>query len=158
MIAKIALAAVLSCDPALTKLFTPDRPPLGRYEVCTTSDPLETVMTQAGPDAPHYSAPEALEALNAFGKAGSYDRSKLARLYAGTRARVVRGWIERDGAFESRTLISPYPDHTLTHLNPGTMIITLTLTAEERRGRGDQNRQGKTSASSASSAVRVRAL
>lgn len=134
------VVAVLSCDPALATLFTPERPRLGRYEVCTTPAPLEAVIAQAGPDAPRYSAPEALEALNAFGKAGSYDRLKLARLYAGTRARVVRGWKERDGAFESRTLISPYPDATLTRLNPGTMIITLTLTAEERKGRGDQNR------------------
>jgi len=120
------LAAALSCDPALTALFTPLRPRLGRYEVCTTADPLDRVAAPA-PDGPRYGPSEMLEPLEAFGAAGPYDRGALARLYAGTRVRVARGWSDRGAAFESVTLISPYPDATLTQLLPGTMVITWTL-------------------------------
>src|SRR5229473_7226337 len=69
--------APYTCDPALTALFTPARPELGRYEVCTTDQPLEG-------DA------EALEALDAFGASGSYDRAALQFLYSGARVRVQR--------------------------------------------------------------------
>jgi hypothetical protein len=120
------LAAALSCDPALTALFTPLHPILGRYEVCTTADPLDRVAAPA-PDAPHYGPSEMLEPLEAFGEAGPYDRAALARLYAGTRVRVARGWIERGDRFESITLVSPHPDATLTRLSPGTMVIKWTL-------------------------------
>ena len=50
-----------------------------------------------------------LEPLDAFGAAGPYNRAALARLYAGKRVRVARGWIERGDRFESVTLLSPYP-------------------------------------------------
>jgi hypothetical protein len=113
----------LSCDPALTALFTPSRPSLGRYEVCTTTDPLEEVAA-AGP---HYGPSELLEAVDAFGSAGPYDRAALARLFAGKRVRVTRGWIEYSDRFESVTLLSPYPDATLRRLLPGTMIIRWTF-------------------------------
>ena len=119
------LAGALSCDPALAALFTPPRPSLGRYEVCTTPDPLERVA--AVPGEPHYGASEMLEPLDAFGAAGPYNRAALTRLYAGKRVRVARGWIEHADRFESVTLLSPYPDATLTRLVPGTMVITWTL-------------------------------
>ncbi len=119
------LAAALACDPALTALFTPLRPGVGRYEVCTTTDPLEEIAARAG--GPHYGATELLEPLDAFGAAGSYDRAALTRLYAGKRVRVARGWMEYDDRFEAVTLLSPYPNRTLTRLLPGTMIITWTL-------------------------------
>jgi len=120
------LAATLSCDAALTALFTPLHPILGRYEVCTTGDPLDQVAAPA-PDGPKYGPSEMLEPLEAFGAAGPYDRAALARLYAGRRVRVARGWIERDGEFESITLLSPYPDATLARLHPGTMVIKWTM-------------------------------
>ena len=56
----------------------------------------------------------------------SYSRAALARLYTGQRVRVVRGWIDRGDRFESVTLLSPYPDATLTRLVSGTMIIRWT--------------------------------
>jgi hypothetical protein len=124
------LAASLACDPALTALFTPLRPLIGRYEVCTTADPLERVAAPA-PDGPQYGPSEALDPLEAFGAAGPYDRAALARLYAGQRVRVARGWVERDDRFESITLLSPHPDATLARLRPGTMVIKWTL----QRGR-----------------------
>jgi hypothetical protein len=88
---------------------------MGRYEVCTTPEPL-------GEDRG-----EALEALDAFGSAGAYRRSALARLYGGRRVRVVRSWTTSGGRFESVTRISPYPDASLTRLWPGTMEIRWTI-------------------------------
>ena len=119
------LAAALACDPALTVLFTPLRPGIGRYEVCTTTDPLEAIAAEAG--GPHYGPSELLEPLDAFGAAGSYNRAALTRLYAGKRVRVARGWTQNADRFESVTLLSPYPNATLTSLLPGTMVITWTL-------------------------------
>ena len=103
-----------SCDPALIPLFTPPHPHLGRYEVCTSNEPIQAV---------NGGAIEALEALDAFGAAGTYDRPALARLYGGTRVQVARGWRSAAGRFESITRLSPYPDPSLTRLLPGTMEI-----------------------------------
>ena len=103
-----------TCDPALTALFTPARPELGRYEVCTTDQPLE-------------GAAEALEALDAFGAAGPYDRAALQRLYGGTRVRVQRNWTASADKFVSTTRLSPYPDASLTRLHGGTMEVRWTL-------------------------------
>jgi hypothetical protein len=105
-----------TCDPALTALFTPANPRLGRYEVCTTSDAIETL-------AEHGWKIEALDPLDAFGSAGTYDRFAIARLYGGRRAQVAHGWHQRGDEFESITLISPYPDASLTRLLPGTMTV-----------------------------------
>ncbi|MES1254563.1 MAG: hypothetical protein ABUS56_03070 [Acidobacteriota bacterium] len=120
-------AALLSCDPGLQALFTPSHPALGRYAVCTTDRPIDHVVADPAPDRPHFGPAEMLEALDAFGGAGPYDRGALARLYGGKRVRVVRGWVERGDSFESVTLLSPYPDATLARLRPGTMVITWTL-------------------------------
>jgi hypothetical protein len=135
MILVLLAAVIATCDPALTALFTPLRPAVGRYDVCTTDQPLERVTTDTaeepgGPGAPgrpHYAPSELLDPLDAFGAAGSYSRAALARLYNGQRVRVARGWVDRDGRFESITLLSPYPDATLTKLVPGTMVIRWTM-------------------------------
>ena len=129
MITGLLVAALVSCDPALTALFTPPHPRLGRYNVCTRDEPVEEPLARAsnGPDSPHYSPIQFLEALDAFGSGGTYDRAALVRLYRGQRVRVVRGWIERRDRFEAVTLLSPYPDASLMHLMPGTMVITWTL-------------------------------
>jgi hypothetical protein len=108
-------APVYACDPALTVLFTPRQPLMGSYAVCTTREPL-------GDDQG-----EALEPLDAFGTAGAYNRSALARLYGGRRVRVVRRWMTSGGRFESITRLSPYPDASLTHLLPGTMEIRFVI-------------------------------
>ena len=109
---------LVSCDPALVPLFTPPHPRVGRYEVCVLDEPLRPV---------NGGAVEALEALDAFGAAGTYDRSKLARLYLGRRVQVARGWNRVGGRFESITRLSPYPDATLTHLLSGTLEIRWTV-------------------------------
>jgi hypothetical protein len=113
------LILAYTCDPVLTALFTPERPRAGRYEVCTTPEPIET--------ASQGRAIEALEPLEAFGGSGAYRRSALAQLYGGTRVRVARRWREHDGRFESETLLSPYPDASLTRLRQGTMVIRYIL-------------------------------
>jgi hypothetical protein len=107
--------AEYACDPAMTRLFSPREPSFGRYEVCTTSEPI--------PD----DRGEALEALDAFGRAGSFRRSALARLYGGRRVRVERNWTETPGTFTSVTRLSPYPDPALTRLISGTMEIRFTV-------------------------------
>jgi hypothetical protein len=143
---------VEACDSALTALFTPAHPQVGRYQICTIVDPIETVAES------HWQV-DTLEPLDAFGSAGPYDRFALSRLYGGRRVRVARGWREslgsardrslgsardrslgsardrslgsardsRDGQFESITLISPYPNASLTALETGTMIIRLII-------------------------------
>jgi outer membrane biosynthesis protein TonB len=112
LLAAAAPDAPRTCDdPAFAALFTPLRPHLGRYEVCTTPTPLDE---REG---------EALEALDAFGAAGTYDRAKLARLYGGTRARVVRTWAENGSEIVSITRISPYPDPAMSRLISGTLEI-----------------------------------
>ena len=104
-----------TCDPALTRLFSPAEPSFGRYEVCTTVEPI--------PDG----RGEALEALDGFGAAGAYRRSALARLYGGRRVRVERRWTQSPGRFLSVTRLSPYPNASLTELLSGTMEIRFTI-------------------------------
>jgi hypothetical protein len=112
---------VQACDPVLTALFTPPNPRVGHYELCTTDRRIEEVAE------PGWTV-ESLEVLDAFGRAGPYDRAALARLYGGRRPRVARGWRRVGDRFESVTLISPYPDASLTRLNPGTMLIVFSVT------------------------------
>ena len=78
---------VLDCDAVLTALFTPARPQLGRYEVCTTREPLTAVAR------PEWRI-ETVPPLDAFGAAGAYSRAALSRLYGGRRVSVARGWTE----------------------------------------------------------------
>jgi hypothetical protein len=112
-----------TCDPALTRLFSPPEPSFGHYEVCTTPEPIPE---ERG---------EAVEALDAFGAAGLYRRSVLARLYGGRRVQVERFWMEYPDRFESVTRLSPYPDASLTRLLSGTMEIRFTLSRMRRMGR-----------------------
>jgi len=133
-------ARVRPCDPAFARLFAPPHPRVGRYEVCVSADPLTALVD---PDWPI----ETTGPLDAFGLAGTYNRAALVRLYGGRPVQVAFGWrrmegrigrsLDRpidgqadgtvDGTFESLTLISPYPDPTLTRLEPGTLIIRLIL-------------------------------
>ena len=127
MILVLLVATLVSCDPVLTALFTPARPSVGRYQICTTAQPLDLVAAESA-DGLHYGPSELLEPLDAFGAAGPYNRAALTRLYAGKRVRVARGWIDHADRFESVTLLSPYPNATLTRLLPGTMVIRWTTT------------------------------
>jgi hypothetical protein len=55
-----------SCDPVFAALFTPPHPQMGRYEVCTRNEPLNSLIR------PEWRV-EATTALDAFGSAGLYD-------------------------------------------------------------------------------------
>lgn len=113
--------AAESCDPELARLFAPAHPRLGRYEVCTTTAPLDSLI-EAG------STIESQSPLDALGTAGAYQRARVVRLYGAGRPRVAHRWQEHGGGgFESSTLVSPYPDPTLTRLEPGTLIIRFIL-------------------------------
>ncbi len=109
----------LTCDQVLTGLFTPPHPEWGHYLVCTSPEPIETLVPGGWPI-------ERVEALDAFGATGVFNRSRLVRLYGGRRARVARGWSGSGDAFESFTLVSPYPDASLAILSEGTMVIRWT--------------------------------
>jgi hypothetical protein len=96
---------------------------LGAYEVCTTSQPLRAAV----PDGFQTSAVDHLEALDAFGTAGSYDRARMVQLFAGRRADVLRAWRVASGRVESITAISPYPDAGFAVLHEGTLLIRWSL-------------------------------
>lgn len=67
-------------------------------------------------------------AFEAFGKAGAYDRTTMARLYRGRQVKLVRGPRAVGGRVtESWSLISPYPNPAVTRLEPGTLILVLRL-------------------------------
>jgi len=122
------LALVLTCDPGLAARFTPVHAGIGVYQACATPMSINELLADnavlSRGDRFTYTPEELLEPLDAFGRAGSYDPAALVRLYTGRRVRVVRGWLERNGRIESRTLLSPYPDSTMSRLNPGTLVIT----------------------------------
>jgi len=73
--------------------------------------------------------PRPASAADAFGQAGRYDRWKLARLFGARRPQVARGPRAANGQVtEAWTLISPHPDPALERLEPGTLLIVLSLT------------------------------
>jgi hypothetical protein len=113
------------CDAVLSSLFVPRHPVLGRYEACLDPRPLSELL-QANWTI------EAVEPLDAFGRAGAYDRAALARLYGGTRASVTRRWSDTPERFESVTFISPHPNASLTRLEPGTLLIRWSCDKQDR--------------------------
>ena len=106
-------SASLVCDPSLTALFSPRHPQVGSYEICTSTDRVENL-------APASWRVEPVAPLEAF-SSGMFNRAQLSALYGGRRVSVARGW--EAASEESVTLISPYPDATLTHLVPGTLVM-----------------------------------
>ena len=136
MIYAIAFILLQACDPTLAALFAPARPQLGRYEVCVETESIDAIVAAGSPEGLRYgnsgrpeglryrfSAVEPLDPLDALGAAGDYDRAAVARLYGASRPRVARGWRQDGDRFESITLVSPYPDASLTRLVSGTLVI-----------------------------------
>ena len=115
----------------LARIFTPLTAPAGAYTVTTTDSAIAdlAVALKACDAAPAEGGWQVtrLEAHDAVGQAGIYDRLRLAQLFGGTRVDVVRGSLARDGLRDGYTLISPYPDASLTAVNPGTLVIVLHL-------------------------------
>jgi hypothetical protein len=114
-------------DAALTRLFTPLSVPPGMYLVYRSSEAIETLTARlrALDPAPAAGAWESTrpEAHGAFGQEGPYDRDRLARLFNGKRVTLVRGSLVHQRQHVAYTLISPYPDATLSRIMEGTMVI-----------------------------------
>ncbi len=131
--------------PSLARLFTPRQAPDGAYTVTVLTEGIDAALASVkralAPDAVAGDPPgswqvQSLDPLEAFGNAGTYDRSKVARLYAGRRVSVVRGPVERNGRVVAAvTLFSPYPDAALSRLENGTMVILLRTAARPNAGR-----------------------
>ena len=114
-------------DAALTRLFTPLSVPPGTCLVYRSSETIEALSARlrALDLAPASGAwePSRPEAHGAFGQEGVYDRARLARLFNGRRVTVVRGSLVLNGQRRAYTLVSPYPDPTLSRIVDGTMVI-----------------------------------
>ena len=118
-------------DRALERQFTPIAAPDGAYVVST----VETSITELAAElksldgAPTPGAWQVThsEAHEAFGQAGLYDRFQLAELFGGQRPSVVRGSLASGGYRTAYTLISPYPDGTLSRIVHGTMVIQVRI-------------------------------
>lgn len=130
-------------DPALAAAFLPRHAPAGAYQLSVLDAPLEAardrMMAALAPEARVDDPPgawaitRAAELIDAFGDAGLYSPSRLARLYTGRPVFVLRAPIVRAGrVVASLTLISPHPDARLTQLRPGTMAIL--FLADKARG------------------------
>jgi hypothetical protein len=103
------------------------------YRVYISPLDLDTTLRGLDSDAALVRAPGAWQARpalpwDAFGQAGGYDRSAMARVYGARQPRVARGARMEDGRVtESWTLVEPYPDTTLRTLKTGTILIVLRL-------------------------------
>jgi hypothetical protein len=121
--------------PQLARIFTPQHEPDAACQVTVLKEGIEGALRrvkEALPPGFRLGTPpgswqkQALDPLEAFGTAGTYDRARLAQLYWGRTVSVVRGPVERDGRVAGAlTLVSPYPDPTLTRLESGTLAILL---------------------------------
>ena len=119
-------------DEGLRAAFTPFRAPPGTYRVLVTEKGIEEValrMKAANPSGPEGAwAIQRVEALTVIDSAARVDRARVARLFGGRPLRVARGPITEKGrVIESITLMSPYPDASLSRLIPGTMIVVFEI-------------------------------
>jgi hypothetical protein len=118
-------------DPALTRLFTPRAVASGTYAVYRSprslADIAESLRAQDRTPASGAWTAARQEVQDAFGSAGPFDRFRLAELFTGLHPLVARGSLVREGRREAYTLISPYPDATLSTLEKGTMVIVFHL-------------------------------
>lgn len=118
-------------DDALRRLFTPLSAPPGTYTVLRSPRPvgeLNAALKRLDPaPSPGAWEPQRLEIGGAFGQAGVYDRARLGRLFNGKRVTVVRGSLVVEGRRRAYTLVSPYPNPTLTEVVDGTMAIVIDL-------------------------------
>jgi hypothetical protein len=119
-------------------LFGPSGTRAAAYRIFVTPLSMETLLARLAQDAsllhpPGAWSPAPVLPADAFGQTGSYDRSRLARVYGARRPVVVRGPRGPGGRpTEAWTLVSPYPSRDLDRLEPGTMLIVMDLEAASR--------------------------
>jgi hypothetical protein len=115
------------------RLFAPFGPRAGAYRIFVTTLPIDSLLGRLANDPsllrpPGAWLPAPVVPSDAFGQTGSYDRSRLARLYGARRPVVARGPRGAAGRpAEAWTLVSPYPNRELTRLESGTMLIVVDL-------------------------------
>ena len=115
------------------RLFAPFGTRAGAYRIFVTTLPIDTLLGRLADDPSLLHPPGAWVSApvlpsDAFGQTGSYDRSRLARLYGARRPVVARGPRgAADRPSEAWTLVSPYPNRELTRLESGTMLIVVDL-------------------------------
>ena len=128
------LASALGFRPA-PEFLTVFAPRLHRdaYAAWISSLPLERVLQrlESAPELLHppgsWQAMPSLPA-DAFGNTGTYDKSRLARLYGSMRVTVARGPVAPTGSpAQMWSLFSPYPNPRLDRLETGTLLIVVTL-------------------------------
>ena len=119
--------------PGYLALFAPADGRAAAYRAYVSPLDLDRVLRGLEADRSLIQAPGAWLArprspADAFGLAGRYDRSTLARLYGAQQPRVARGSRAEGGrVVESWTLVSPYPDTALRRLETGTLLVVLRL-------------------------------
>ena len=111
--------------PEYLPQFAPAGPRARAYRIFASPDDLETALDRLNLPPDGTWAPRPAAPVDAFGQAGAYDRSRVARLYGGTRPRVARGTTVVDGTREFWTLVSPHPDAALRRLETGTLLLVL---------------------------------
>jgi hypothetical protein len=118
--------------PEFTQVFAPVAH-RASYRASVSPAQLDAVLAGLADDPDLVRTPGAWTArpqppLDAFGRSGTYDRWKLARLYGARQPRVARGARGEGGRItESWTLVSPYPSADFSRLESGTLRIALTL-------------------------------
>ena len=119
--------------PEYVRLLAPASGRASAYRTYVSPLGLQTTLQQLERDAALVRAPGAWQPRlvapsDAFGQAGPYDRSAMARVYGAQQPHVARGArMENGRVVESWTLVSPYPDTTLRRLEAGTLLVVLRL-------------------------------
>ena len=128
----VAAAAGFRRAPGFLPVFTPQRH-RDAYTTWVAPLPIDDVLRRLEPVPQLLHPPESWRAtptlpVDAFGDSGTYDKSRLTRLYGATRVMVARGPVAPLSApAETWTLLSPYPSPALDHLERGTLLIILRL-------------------------------
>jgi hypothetical protein len=130
---EFAILADAHDAPSLARLFLPPAAPPNAYALYISDRSIWILAEQLGALDPHPVEQawhvQDTNAFDGFGAEGRYDRVRLARLFLGHRLRVARGSLTAAGVLRAYTLLSPYPDRTLTRLMPGTMVIIVDVSA-----------------------------
>ncbi len=121
-------------DPVLAAQFLPHGPMRADFDLAVSEAPLsECVARERAKHRPASASDpagrlswtiERAAPLDGFGTIGGYDRAALVKLFGARRVLVARGpVINGTRVVGSATLLSPYPDPTMTRLLPGTLRI-----------------------------------
>ncbi len=115
--------------PMLAEQFLPPGPLRERYELSVSEAAIDAcIAVEANGIESTSFRRERVAPTDGFGTIGGYDRAALAKLFGARRVTVARGPRLVDGrVVASVTLLSPYPDPTLTRLRPGTLRIVTRL-------------------------------